>query len=222
MPIRASGRSACSTPGVQTAGPCAPGRPPSRHGCAEEAARPGAADQRPRARLHDGAFEGDLRRHRQLPAFYGSRHGAGHTATAYHPGGGEFANVASNWVMWLFKGDKKAGTMFVGAKCGLCTSSNWDAESKRAGEAVGVKASLAAHLPEIDRRRRDVVAHRRRFRGRSPRSRDVEAIQVHHLVQAATKSVRTAPGHPSLHTLLPGRAAASRNRTRGRRGLPST
>ncbi len=24
-----------------------------------------------------------------LPAFYGARHGAGHTATAYHPGGGE-------------------------------------------------------------------------------------------------------------------------------------
>src|SRR5262249_3999065 len=43
-----------------------------------------------------------------LPAFYGSRHGAGHTATVYHVGGGEFANVASNWVMWQFKGDGKA------------------------------------------------------------------------------------------------------------------
>lgn len=66
-----------------------------------------------------------------LPAFYGARHGAGHTATAYHPGGGEFANVASNWVLWQFKGDKKASTMFVGAKCSLCTNSNWDTESKR-------------------------------------------------------------------------------------------
>ncbi len=66
-----------------------------------------------------------------LPAFYGARHGAGHTATAYHPGGGEFANVASNWVMWQFKGDKKAGAMFLGAKCGLCTNTNWDTESKR-------------------------------------------------------------------------------------------
>ena len=26
----------------------------------------------------------------KLPAFYGARHGAGHTATAYHKGGGEF------------------------------------------------------------------------------------------------------------------------------------
>jgi dienelactone hydrolase len=66
-----------------------------------------------------------------LPAFYGARHGAGHTATAYHAGGGEFANVASNWVLWQFKGDKKASGMFVGAKCGLCTNPNWDAEGKR-------------------------------------------------------------------------------------------
>jgi len=65
-----------------------------------------------------------------LPAFYGARHGAGHTATAYHAGGGEFANVASNWVRWVFKGDRKAGAMFVGAKCGLCTNPNWDAGGK--------------------------------------------------------------------------------------------
>jgi len=67
----------------------------------------------------------------RLPAFYGSRHGAGHTATAYHPGGGEFANVATNWVMWQFKGDKQAKAMFAGAKCDLCTNSNWDVASKR-------------------------------------------------------------------------------------------
>ncbi len=67
----------------------------------------------------------------RLPVFYGARKGAGHTATAYHPGGGEFANVATNWVRWQFKGDKKAGEMFVGEKCGLCTNSNWDVGSKR-------------------------------------------------------------------------------------------
>ena len=66
-----------------------------------------------------------------LPAFYGSRHGAGHTATAYHVGGGEYANVATNWVLWQFKGDKKASTMFVGAKCGLCTNAEWDVKAKR-------------------------------------------------------------------------------------------
>jgi hypothetical protein len=44
-----------------------------------------------------------------LPVFYGSRHGAGHTATVDHPGDGEFANVASNWLLWTLKGDDKAG-----------------------------------------------------------------------------------------------------------------
>jgi len=65
-----------------------------------------------------------------LPVFYGSRHGAGHTATLYHPGGGEWANVAWNWAEWQLKGDSKAAKMFVGKKCGLCTNQNWDVEKK--------------------------------------------------------------------------------------------
>jgi hypothetical protein len=66
-----------------------------------------------------------------LPAFYGSRHGAGHAATLFYPGGGEFANVASSWVLWQLKQDTKAGAMFVGSQCGLCASADWDIESKR-------------------------------------------------------------------------------------------
>lgn len=66
-----------------------------------------------------------------VPAFYGARHNAGHTATVFHPGGGEFANVASNWLLWTFKADKKAGRMFVGKDCDLCSNSNWDVKSKR-------------------------------------------------------------------------------------------
>jgi hypothetical protein len=65
-----------------------------------------------------------------VPAFYGARHNAGHTATVFHPGGGEFANVASNWLLWTLKGDKKAGAMFVGKDCSLCTNPNWDTRSK--------------------------------------------------------------------------------------------
>jgi hypothetical protein len=67
----------------------------------------------------------------KLPAFYGARHGAGHTATVDHPGGGEFANVASNWLRWQFKGDKTAAKMFVGKDCSLCTNKNWDTKSKK-------------------------------------------------------------------------------------------
>jgi hypothetical protein len=66
-----------------------------------------------------------------LPAFYGARKGAGHTATVDHPGGGEFANVASNWLRWQFKGNKEAARMFVGKDCSLCTNANWETASKR-------------------------------------------------------------------------------------------
>ena len=65
-----------------------------------------------------------------VPAFYGARHGAGHTATVFHPGGGEYANVASKWLKWQFKKDAEASKMFVGADCSLCTNSNWDTASK--------------------------------------------------------------------------------------------
>lgn len=66
----------------------------------------------------------------KLPAFYGARHNAGHSSTLFHPGGGEMANVASNWLLYSFKGDKKAAKWFVGKNCDLCTNSNWDTKSK--------------------------------------------------------------------------------------------
>src|SRR5690606_893464 len=65
-----------------------------------------------------------------VPAFYGARHNAGHTATVDHPGGGEFANVASNWLRYQFKGDREAAKMFVGEDCSLCTDPNWDTAQK--------------------------------------------------------------------------------------------
>jgi len=66
-----------------------------------------------------------------LPAFYGARENAGHTATVFHPGGGEYANVASNWLRYVFKGDREAAKMFVGDDCSLCTLSTWETASKR-------------------------------------------------------------------------------------------
>ena len=65
-----------------------------------------------------------------VPVFYGARENAGHTATVDHPGGGEFANVAANWLRWTLKGDAAAGRMFVGADCGLCTNPNWETRAK--------------------------------------------------------------------------------------------
>jgi hypothetical protein len=69
-----------------------------------------------------------------VPAFYGARAGAGHTATVFHPGGGEYANVAANWLRWQFKKNAEAAKMFVGDDCSLCTNPNWDVESKGFGE----------------------------------------------------------------------------------------
>jgi len=69
-----------------------------------------------------------------VPAFYGARENAGHTATVFHPGGGEYANVAANWLKWTFKNDAQAATMFVGDDCSLCTNPAWDVQSKGFGE----------------------------------------------------------------------------------------
>jgi hypothetical protein len=69
-----------------------------------------------------------------VPAFYGARAGAGHTATVFHPGGGEYANVASNWLRWQFKKNAEASKMFLGADCSLCTLPTWDVESKGFGK----------------------------------------------------------------------------------------
>lgn len=86
-----------------------------------------------------------------LPAFYGARHGAGHTATVDHPGGGEWANVASNWLRWQFKGDKQAAKMFVGKDCSLCTPRgrrSWSARSKTwPGLRTGRGAGRRSHTP---------------------------------------------------------------------------
>jgi dienelactone hydrolase len=64
------------------------------------------------------------------PVFYGARDNAGHTATVFHPGGGEYANVASNWLKYHFKDDQDAGRMFTGKNCGLCTNPNWETDAK--------------------------------------------------------------------------------------------
>jgi hypothetical protein len=65
-----------------------------------------------------------------VPVFYGARHNAGHSATFFHEGGGEFANVVTSWLKWTLKDAADAGATFVGEACGLCTDPNWDTRSK--------------------------------------------------------------------------------------------
>jgi dienelactone hydrolase len=65
-----------------------------------------------------------------VPAFYGAREGAGHSATMYHANGGEFGQVAAEWLKWQFKGDMEAGKTFVGDDCRLCVLDTWETASK--------------------------------------------------------------------------------------------
>jgi hypothetical protein len=65
-----------------------------------------------------------------VPAFYGARANAGHTATMYHANGGEFGQVAAEWLLWQFKGDMEASKTFVGDDCRLCMLDTWETASK--------------------------------------------------------------------------------------------
>ena len=74
----------------------------------------------------------------RVTVFYGARRNAGHMSTFGHRGGGEFANVASNWLKWTLKGDAEAGATFLGSQCELCTNPNWETRAK-ALESAQVK-----------------------------------------------------------------------------------
>ncbi len=65
-----------------------------------------------------------------VPAFYGARANAGHSATMYHANGGEFGQVTAEWLLWQFKGDMEAAKTFVGDDCRLCMLDTWETASK--------------------------------------------------------------------------------------------
>ncbi len=54
----------------------------------------------------------------------------GHSGAYRNPNGGKVAPVAIAWLDWQLKGDRQAGRMFTGAKCGLCTNPEWRIERK--------------------------------------------------------------------------------------------
>jgi len=73
----------------------------------------------------------DVARINDVPVFFGSRHNAGHSGTYSHPNGGEFANVAVAWLRWQLKRDSKAGKMFTGPDCTLCSNPDWTVQRKK-------------------------------------------------------------------------------------------
>ena len=54
----------------------------------------------------------------------------GHGGTFLEPNGGRFAEAATQWLLWQLKEDKKAGSMFLGDKCGLCIDPEWNVKRK--------------------------------------------------------------------------------------------
>ena len=63
-----------------------------------------------------------------LPAFMGNLP-VGHGGTYGETNGGEFGRVAVLYLRWRLKGDRTAGTNFVGSNCGLC-GTQWQVQQK--------------------------------------------------------------------------------------------
>ena len=66
----------------------------------------------------------DVERIAHVPVFYGNLP-VGHSGTYQLPNGGAYGRVAVAWFDWQLKKDRKAGAMFAGKDCGLCTDKNW-------------------------------------------------------------------------------------------------
>jgi hypothetical protein len=64
-----------------------------------------------------------------LPAFMGNLP-VGHGGTYDQTNGGEFGRVAVLYLKWRLKGDRTAGTNFVGSNCGLCSGTQWQVQQK--------------------------------------------------------------------------------------------
>lgn len=71
----------------------------------------------------------DYRRINHVPALMLNQD-SGHGGTFNENNGGVAAQVAVHWLQWQLRGNKRSGSMFVGANCGLCTDSHWTVERK--------------------------------------------------------------------------------------------
>lgn len=71
----------------------------------------------------------DFKRINHVPVFAANMD-VGHGGTYSRPHGGEFSKVATAWLQWQLKGDKKAAKLFTGEPCGLSSDPNWKAEKK--------------------------------------------------------------------------------------------
>lgn len=73
----------------------------------------------------------DFARINHVPVFVGNVVGVGHGGTYWEPNGGKAAAAVVAWLDWQLRGDTRAGAMFVGKACGLCTDAAWKTDKKR-------------------------------------------------------------------------------------------
>jgi hypothetical protein len=67
----------------------------------------------------------------KVPAFVANLNGVGHGGTYWEPNGGKAAQVVVAWLDWQLRGDARAGRMFKGKDCALCTDKAWTVQKKR-------------------------------------------------------------------------------------------
>ena len=67
----------------------------------------------------------------KVPALRAWQDGLQHIGTYGAPGGGSLGRIAVAWFSWQLKGDARAGQMFRGANCGLCTDRTWHVSKKK-------------------------------------------------------------------------------------------
>jgi dienelactone hydrolase len=71
----------------------------------------------------------DFKHIADVPAFAANLE-VGHGGTYAKPHGGDFGKVATAWLQWQLKGDKKAAAMFQGDPCGVARMEGWKVEKK--------------------------------------------------------------------------------------------
>ena len=69
----------------------------------------------------------DVKRITHVPVFFGWLP-VGHGGTFSAPDGGDWAEVAVDWLDWQLKGNTRSGSRFIGKECGLCRDERWTVE----------------------------------------------------------------------------------------------
>ncbi|MCC6536416.1 MAG: alpha/beta hydrolase [Bryobacterales bacterium] len=67
----------------------------------------------------------DFQRLQGVTSFHAYKDGLPHAGTYREPGGGELGRIAVAMLRWQFLGDRTAGRMFKGKRCGLCQDPAW-------------------------------------------------------------------------------------------------